>query len=1082
MVFLVLWVISPIVLIPFLIYFILEKRKKTKENDELKIKLNNANQEISHLQQRIQKLKELYSANTHQEATEPEIESAAEPVIKSVTESVAESVIKSVVEPVIEPAESESQPVTEENQKLSADFVESAYRGNDDLVEQKAVTKDEVKKKSLPSGTVLFGIGVLFVLIAGAIFATTTWQVLPAAGKVLTLLGAVSVFYISSYIAQQKLQLRETSIAFFFLGSSFLSVINLGVGYFKWFGDAYILEGQQAYLVWSVSVLILAICLFIGNNIYDVNLLGIIAYPAFLLSILLFARFITDIASTIVLVAGIYLILSWAYIYYRRYNGYKVSFVKVANILSYIYLISTVSSLIHETPFVIAIIIMLIGLIISFVISVLLTGDVKDIGILHIYSAAVAILFPLKWVIELSTIAEIPIFLIFALAYALIFKFVKLKDGSDLGNALSDVISGGLLLFSTFSILFSIENKGQSLFTLAVWILSFVIFTVFVLKLKNTNRVSARIMDFANADICLLGVTIAACALNSLNDVVVWLFIPLVLAIVLFVCFEIQENNAAGFAPVLTIFIVSSYLVNHFANDKDAVKMILNIVLFIIAITVGRLRYRQVSRLEGYNIKVDWLSVLSPVFAIVIYRLSESYILFAFFIVMAVYFANYYRREPEYVDRVMLSISAIMVGLSLYNWPFFEIKSSFSKEWSISIIVLLVVACGFIWNNIEKIYSKIASIVALIVFYSYMREITSELEYLSAGRTIPIAIAKIAFLLIGIIIIFAFGIWRDNIYFYIVSGALIAHTSILSRYLVAKWIIILPVVIGIGYTAYIWINKKKNLMIFPLLQVYFLMGGLKAPVFAYLIVFVVMNAYGYVSYRRVVTRDGSSLEIDWFTLLAFLPILNVALANNKNWQFCAGMMISAYILSFYNRITTNERINRGLLTLTSIAMGLTIISQPFFDVLDIIETEWFLFIFWAVIIFNIAYVYRNVKDTNRSQILYCFAIASIIWQGIDAVGSGSIVDSLILGISMVALLIFSFVFKKKMWFLLAAITLILQGIYTSRRFWLSIAWWVYLLAVGVILIAIAAVNEYRKRNDMENDHEQMNLFNDWNIW
>jgi len=1056
----------------------------------LKTKLNEASQKISYLQQMIQDKKENFETDISSEViTESDNKTVVQTVTKEDLETVslvaAQAAVSEDTKIVVQTvSETEDKSVIEEKKPEVIDSpVVSEYEPKDDfVVKQNIDTKAESRKKNLPSGTMLFGIGVLFVLIAGAIFATTTWQVLPAAGKVLTLLGAVAVFYISSYISQQKLELRETSIAFFFLGSSFLSVINLGVGYFKWFGDAYALEGQQAFLVWSVSVLILTVCLYIGKRLYDVDLFGMIAYPAFLLSILLFVRFISDIASIMVLVAGVYIALTWAYVYYRRHNGYRVSIMKIVDKLSYVYLISTVISLTNDTPFIIAIIIMLIGLFISFEISVLLSGDVKDIGIIQIYSAAFAILLPIKMFIEYTTMEGIPLFLIFALAYFLVFRFVKLEEGRYFGNSLSDIISGVLLLFSTFSILFSIGNKGQSLFTLALWVLSLTLFTAFVLMLKNHNRVTSRIMDFVNADICLLGVTIAAGVLNDMDDITAWLFIPLVLAIVLFVCFEIQENNVAGFAPVLVIFIVSSYLISLLVKDNDTAILILKLVLFIIAIVIGRLRYRQVCKKDVHGIKVDWLSMLSIVFAIIIYELSGTYILFTFYIVMAVYFANYYKRVPEYVDRVLLSISIIMVGLSLYSWPFFEIKGSIEKEWNIAIVLLVVIAGGFIWKNIENIYTKLASIAALIIYYLYMKDISSELEYLSAGRTIPIAIAKIVFLVIGIIIIFAFAVWRNNVYLYIVAGALIAHTSLLSRYLVVKWIIILPVLIGIGYTAYIWINKKKNLMIFPLLQVYLLMGGLKAPVFAYLIVFVVMNVYGYVSFKRVITKEGSSLEIDWFTLLAFLPILNVALADNKNWQFCAGMMISAYILSFYNRITTNERINRGLLTLTSIAMGLTIINQPFFDVLDIIETEWFLFIFWVVIIFNIVYVYRDAKDSVKYQLLYCFAIVSIIWQAIDAVGSGSVVDSLILGVAMVALLIFSFVFKKKMWFLLAAITLILQGIYTSRRFWLSIAWWVYLLAVGVILISIAAVNEYRKRNDIENDREQKQLFSDWNIW
>jgi len=34
----------------------------------------------------------------------------------------------------------------------------------------------------------------------------------------------------------------------------------------------------------------------------------------------------------------------------------------------------------------------------------------------------------------------------------------------------------------------------------------------------------------------------------------------------------------------------------------------------------------------------------------------------------------------------------------------------------------------------------------------------------------------------------------------------------------------------------------------------------------------------------------------------------------------------------------------------------------------------------------------------------------------------------------------------------------------SRNFWASLAWWVYLLAAGLILIAIGAANELKKQS------------------
>ena len=79
-------------------------------------------------------------------------------------------------------------------------------------------------------------------------------------------------------------------------------------------------------------------------------------------------------------------------------------------------------------------------------------------------------------------------------------------------------------------------------------------------------------------------------------------------------------------------------------------------------------------------------------------------------------------------------------------------------------------------------------------------------------------------------------------------------------------------------------------------------------------------------------------------------------------------------------------------------------------------------------------------------------------------------------------------FKKKQWFMLSAITLVAQCIYASRKFWISIAWWVYLLVAGAVLIVIAARNEYKKRQGEAEgaygdgrDDEKRHFFDDWTL-
>ena len=142
----------------------------------------------------------------------------------------------------------------------------------------------------------------------------------------------------------------------------------------------------------------------------------------------------------------------------------------------------------------------------------------------------------------------------------------------------------------------------------------------------------------------------------------------------------------------------------------------------------------------------------------------------------------------------------------------------------------------------------------------------------------------------------------------------------------------------------------------------------------------------------------------------------------------------------------------------------------------------------AVCLFNMLVVYKHDTDETWGWVTFAVATVCIIVQGENAIATGKVTDALILGSIMLGVVIWSYMSKKKQWFMLSAITLIAQCIYASRRFWMSIAWWVYLLVAGAVLIVIAARSEYKKRQGEVNgifaddeDVEKRHLFDGWTL-
>lgn len=76
-----------------------------------------------------------------------------------------------------------------------------------------------------------------------------------------------------------------------------------------------------------------------------------------------------------------------------------------------------------------------------------------------------------------------------------------------------------------------------------------------------------------------------------------------------------------------------------------------------------------------------------------------------------------------------------------------------------------------------------------------------------------------------------------------------------------------------------------------------------------------------------------------------------------------------------------------------------------------------------------------------------------------------IINTILFGIIMVVLLFISFIIKKYYHFIITTIFMIITAIYVTRNFWLNIAWWMYLLIVGILLIVFATKNEQLKKEN-----------------
>ena len=118
------------------------------------------------------------------------------------------------------------------------------------------------KKRNIASAAALV-VGVIFVVLAGAIFATTTWRVMPSFAKVTAVFVLAVLFFAVSEAADRFLQIHRTANACYLLGCIFLFLTVAAAGYFKLLGPVFLGKGG-GWRVFSLGSIVMSAAMFMG--------------------------------------------------------------------------------------------------------------------------------------------------------------------------------------------------------------------------------------------------------------------------------------------------------------------------------------------------------------------------------------------------------------------------------------------------------------------------------------------------------------------------------------------------------------------------------------------------------------------------------------------------------------------------------------------------------------------------------------------------------------------------------------------------------------------------------------------------
>lgn len=224
-------------------------------------------------------------------------------------------------------------------------------------------------------------------------------------------------------------------------------------------------------------------------------------------------------------------------------------------------------------------------------------------------------------------------------------------------------------------------------------------------------------------------------------------------------------------------------------------------------------------------------------------------------------------------------------------------------------------------------------------------------------------------------------------------------------------------------------------------------------IIGYVTTFFILIFIGRLIYKKIV-MTGEKHYIDWLTIVsAVFPIM----IFGYGWGSTAWFMVSVWLFMFVRRTNKDDRI---FMTLSFTSLCMIIWTQKLVEIPPIIRTEVKML---PLIVLGLitAYIWKE----NKGIIPFGTTIIALVILSADAIKSQMVTDALILiGISLIILLI-SFMVRKKKWFILSVVFVTFLTVYMTKGFWSSVAWWIYLLTAGIILILLAGTNEYLKQHD-----------------
>lgn len=1020
------------------------------------------------------------------------------------------NVTETVQPPITEPPKAETPPPCQSapnaESRYNMPYYGSAKSNDVPPVSQAAKSTPAPAERShkVSSINVMLILGALFIIISGLIFATTAWKFLSSGVRAIVIFSFSAVFFAVSSLAERKFKLPKTGVLFYTLGSTFLPITLIAAGYFKVFGEWFSLFGGGRALLLALTFAALSAVCIKGSCDYKSKAFswcGLISFSAAVCSLIY--QFTEDSIAVSALAVSIY---SFATLFLcdilskKQSERFDVLISQLNTFAAVNTLILSISGIIttcsKETNGIISLIACIIfaagylkssfteknsfsgaipfTVLITFGMFAAFSPDnFRDVTctvtLISVIPAALSLmgLVPEKLRGALKIISNIGavIALVFCAAAALaaepswlalgayailaaeILVLGLMHKNEANGKAMLNVFPaacGVIALFLSRLIFSYAETPNKLLYT----ILTFTAFTavlqvLFIFVFRTKLRTAASDVIFALSSGIAMFFVLEECEYSA------WLVLVsclVTVGTVLLPAFDTEKpwkntlfSSAAMIWSGFMAFPLSQLMENAVPQLSLGVSRTIILTSFSIVLTAvsAAVTFLCKNKTTDTAVSVTLRLILSSYF-IYLAALGNAFISPVFFIIAAICLFRGIKLKSNAEFTISNLLGIILAGLAAY-----DANRQFGFEHIIlfmcGMAAVIYIICLFTHENGGS-FEKISNIVSR---YGMLVLTSLALFYLSVDGS-PFSVAYTLMTLLFFLLT-ATAFYNSRLTVPLIIPFILFYTAAVNT--LEEFFI----------SAGCFVTYEDHL-VNPILTY----RNYSPTAIAVAVMIIISIALSYILHRDSVLGKENRKMPDCFAITRFVGVIiyfNEALGDKDEWF---SIWLTAACLLSLCRSEQKPVFRRWIYTVVLTAPVIAWIFQPFFELPDVIELE--LKILPVLIYCAVIRMLWKEKLTVIDNITFGIYAFSYLLLFADALSSGLIADGLIIVITSFILLVFSFIVKKKKWFILSVAVLLTATLFMSRNFWASLAWWVYLLAAGLILIAIGAANELKKQS------------------